>query len=119
MPTAARLASVSSSQLINWALPPSRQPISPASPRPPSTVGAIPTPNSPKPGVESRDKSMEDLEVQAYKRAIEGNDRLLMFLLKSHMPLTYNKRQQPVLPDPGNSQGISFTDIAERLRQCS
>ena len=69
--------------------------------------------------LESHDKSMEDLEVQAYKRAIQGNDRLLMFLLKSHMPLTYNKRQQPVLPDPGNSQGISFTDIAERLRQCS
>ena len=69
--------------------------------------------------LESRDKSMEDLEVAAYKRAIQGNDRLLMFLLKSHMPLTYNKRQQPVLPDSGNSQGISFTDIAERLRQCS
>ena len=65
---------------------------------------------------ESRDKSMEDLEVQAYKRAIEGNDRLLMFLLKSHMPLTYNKRQQPIAPD--NSKGFSFADIAERLRQC-
>ena len=65
---------------------------------------------------ESRDNTMEDLEVQAYKRAIEGNDRLLMFLLKSHMPLTYNKRQQPVTPD--KSQGFSFADIAERLRQC-
>ena len=65
---------------------------------------------------ESRDKSMEDLEVQAYKRAIEGNDRLLMFLLRSHMPLTYNKRQQPIAPD--KSQGFSIADIAERLRQC-
>ena len=66
--------------------------------------------------LESRDKTMEDLEVRAYKRAIEGNDRLLMFLLKSHMPLTYNKRQQPIIPD--KSQAISFADIAERLRQC-
>ena len=66
---------------------------------------------------ESRDKTMEDLEVRAYKRAIEGNDRLLMFLLKSHMPLTYNKRQQPIAPD--KSQGFSVADIAERLRQCS
>ena len=66
--------------------------------------------------LESRDKSMEDLEVRAYKRAIEGNDRLLMFLLKSHMPLTYNKRQQPILPD--KSQGVTVSDLAERLRQC-
>lgn len=67
---------------------------------------------------ESRDNTMEDLEIQAYKRAIEGNDRLLMFLLKSHMPLTYNKRQQPVTPDSGNSRVINFSELAERYRQC-
>ena len=66
---------------------------------------------------ESRDNSMEDLEIQAYKRAIEGNDRLLMFLLKSHMPLTYNKRQQPVTTD--QTRGVTITELAERLRQCS
>ena len=66
--------------------------------------------------LESRDKSMEDLEVAAYRRAIQGNDRLLMFLLKSHMPLTYNKRQQPITPD--KSKSFNFSDIAERFRQC-
>ena len=67
---------------------------------------------------ESRDNTMEDLEIQAYKRAIDGNDRLLMFLLKSHMPLTYNKRQQPVTPDSANSRVINFSELAERYRQC-
>ena len=36
--------------------------------------------------LQSRDKALEDLEILAFKRAIQGNDRLLMFLLKSHMP---------------------------------
>ena len=109
----------------SWHRPPigcfhhDRPPMSPESPGPPSTAGAIPTPNSPKPGSNLVTSPWRTSKSQAYKRAIQGNDRLLMFLLKSHMPLTYNKRQQPVLPDSGNSQGISFTDIAERLRQCS
>ena len=67
--------------------------------------------------LESRDTSLQDLEVAAFKRAIEGNDRLLVFLLKSHMPQTYNQRQQSAAPD--KSQDFAFTDIAERLRQCS
>ena len=36
--------------------------------------------------LQSRDKAIEDLEVAAFKRAIQGNDRLLMFLLKSYRP---------------------------------
>ena len=43
---------------------------------------------------EAREGLVEDLEMEAYKRAFKGNDRLLMFLLKSYKPTTYNERLQ-------------------------
>ena len=41
---------------------------------------------------ESRDTLIENLEIEAFQRAAKGNDRLLMFLLKSFKPETYNRR---------------------------
>ena len=64
---------------------------------------------------ESRDSLLEDLEMQAFQQAMHGDRTLLMFLLKSYKPATFNQR-----PHSGKEQqeGFSFADIAERLRPC-
>ena len=63
---------------------------------------------------ESRDSLVEDLEMQAFQQAMHGDRTLLMFLLKSYKPDTFNQ-----CPNSGKEQdkGFSFADIAERLRQ--
>ena len=50
---------------------------------------------------QAREGLVEDLEMEAYKRAFKGNDRLLMFLLRSYKPVTYN----PVTYNPRQQQG--------------
>ena len=42
----------------------------------------------------SHDKVAQTLEFEAYRRAIKGNDRLLVFLLKSYIPYTFNEKRQ-------------------------
>ena len=73
--------------------------------------------------LEAREGLVEDLEMEAYKRAFKGNDRLLMFLLRSYKPVTYNERRQK---DKNNqqqaeSEGAKDRDVAElveRVRGC-
>ena len=40
----------------------------------------------------SRDRLVEALEMQAFRRAANGSERMLTFLLKSHRPEVYNER---------------------------
>ncbi len=65
--------------------------------------------------LQSRDKALEDLEILAFKRAIQGNDRLLMFLLKSHMPDTYNQRSNQ--PKPAGSKALNIADLVDKVRE--
>lgn len=62
---------------------------------------------------ESRDSLVEDLEMQAFQQAFRGDRTLLMFLLKSYKPETFNQR-----PHSGKEQQrvINFTDLAEKYR---
>ncbi len=71
---------------------------------------------------EAREGMVEDLEMEAYKRAFKGNDRLLMFLLKSYKPVTYNQRQQQA--KNGQQQAESrgdkdkaLAELVERVRE--
>ncbi len=72
---------------------------------------------------EARDGLVEDLEMEAYKRAFGGNDRLLMFLLKSYKPVTYNQllrqarnRQRQAESEGGKDENLA--ELVERLREC-
>ena len=53
---------------------------------------------------DARQKFVEDLEAEAFKRAIQGNDRMLMFLLKYYKPDPASERQQP--------KGMTIADLA-------
>ena len=62
---------------------------------------------------QSPDKFVQDLELEALKRAIEGDRSLLVFLLKSHKPQTYNQRQhQPSTSTPNN-----LVELIEKVRE--
>ena len=72
---------------------------------------------------EAREGMVEDLEMEAYKRAFGGNDRLLMFLLKSYKPVTYNQRQQQVKnrqrqAESEGGKDENLAELVERLREC-
>ena len=64
---------------------------------------------------EAREGLVEDLEMEAYRRAFKGNDRLLVFLLKSYKPVTYNQRQQQTKnsQQQAESRGGKTKDLAE------
>ena len=63
---------------------------------------------------DSRDSLIEGLEMEAFQRAAKGNDRLLMFLLKSLKPDTYNERLSAKSHD---HRCVTVTDIAEKVRK--
>ena len=72
---------------------------------------------------EAREGMVEDLEMEAYKRAFKGNDRLLVFLLKSYKPVTYNQRQQQARngqrqAETGGDKDENLAELVERLREC-
>ena len=64
---------------------------------------------------EERLDLVEDIERKVFNRALEGNDRLSIFILKSHRPHTYNQRPQQ--PEPASSSKLlKIADIAEKVR---
>ena len=62
---------------------------------------------------DSRDSLIENLEMQAFHQAMHGDRTLLMFLLKSYKPETFNQRPHS---DKEQEKPFCFTDIAENLR---
>ena len=64
--------------------------------------------------VRAREKFVEDLEMEAYKRAIDGNDRLLIFLLKAYRPDTYGEKGKQ---ERSGSIGVTIAELAEKVRQ--
>ena len=64
---------------------------------------------------EGRNNLVNDLEIQAFKRALEGNDRLLMFILKSYKPGTFNQRQQQ--PKPSGPKAANLIELVEKVRE--
>ena len=62
---------------------------------------------------QSPDKFVQDLELEALKRAIEGDRSLLVFLLKSHKPQTYNQRQH----QPSTSTPKNLVQLIEKVRE--
>ena len=62
----------------------------------------------------ARDTLVQDLEMEAYQRAIGGSDRLLMFLLKSYKPGTYGDKK---LQEDIGSGIHSIADLAEMVHQ--
>ncbi len=62
----------------------------------------------------AQDKLVEGLEREAFQRAANGSERMLIFLLRSYKPGTYNQRQ-PEPPDP-HHKCFTITDIAEKVR---
>ena len=71
---------------------------------------------------EARDGLVEGLEWEAFRRAINGNDRLLMFLLKSFKPDTYRGRGSPGVSKEGKgskgnaSLAAQVLELAEKVR---
>ena len=71
---------------------------------------------------EARDGLVEGLEWEAFRRAINGNDRLLMFLLKSFKPDTYHGRGSPGVSTEGKASkgnasiAAQFVELAEKVR---
>ena len=63
---------------------------------------------------EARQKLVEDLEMEAYKRAIDGSDRMLIFLLKAYKPDTYNEKTQQ---GRSSAIGLTLAELAEKVRQ--
>ena len=71
---------------------------------------------------EAREGMVEGLEMEAYKRAFKGNDRLLMFLLKSYKPVTYNQRQQQAKnsqqqAESGVGKAKGLAELVDRVRE--
>ena len=64
---------------------------------------------------ESRDTLVDELEMDAYHRAREGDRHLLMFLLKSYRPETFNQRQHQRKPSTSRAAGI--LELAEKVRE--
>ena len=65
-----------------------------------------------------RDKVVRGLEFEALKRAIHGNDRLLVFLLKSYHPDLFNERRHSKLLDQEDGQN-HFAEFLFSLRSQS
>ena len=63
-----------------------------------------------------RDKVVRGLEFEAFKRAIHGNDRLLVFLLKSYHPDLFNERRHSKLLDREDGEN-HFTEFLFNLRR--
>ena len=63
---------------------------------------------------EARESLVEDLEMEAYNRAFKGNDRLLMFLLRSYKPVTYNPRQREGKPWGAKAAHL---ELANKVRE--
>ena len=63
-----------------------------------------------------RDKVVQGLEFEAFKRAIHGNDHLLVFLLKSYHPDLFNERRHSKLLDREDGQN-HFTEFLLNLRR--
>ncbi len=61
----------------------------------------------------SREDLVEDLELEAFQQAIGGDRRLLMFLLKSYKPETYNQRQHR----PVSSDSTPFAEFLAVVRE--
>ena len=64
---------------------------------------------------DAREGLVEDLEMEAYRRAFKGNDRLLMFLLKSYKPVTYGQGQKQWKAE---NKAEDMAELAERMREC-
>ena len=63
---------------------------------------------------QSQDTFVEDLELEALKRAMEGDRSLLIFLLKSHKPETYNQKQHD---QPLNRKPMNIADLVDKVRK--
>lgn len=67
---------------------------------------------------EARAGLVEDLEMEAYDRAFKGNDRLLMFLLKSYKPVTYGQGQQQGKSGRGKAKDAKdLVELVEKVRE--
>ena len=67
---------------------------------------------------EAREGLVEDLEMEAYKRAFKGNDRLLMFLLRSYKPVTYGQGQQQGKSGRGKAKDAKdLVELVEKVRE--
>ena len=71
---------------------------------------------------EAREGLVEDLEMEAYQRAFKGNDRLLMFLLRSYKPVTYGEGQQQGKNrrrqgKRGRGDAKDMAELVERVRE--
>ena len=65
---------------------------------------------------EGPDSLLNDAEMETFRRAItKGNDRLLMFILKSHLPGTYN--QKPQQPKSSGPKASNFIELVEKVRE--
>ena len=62
------------------------------------------------------DNVAQRLQFEAFKRAIHGNDRLLIFLLKSFFPDTFNERRRSKLLDRESNED-TFRALMGMLRQ--
>ena len=67
-------------------------------------------------GSQDHDKVAQALEFEAYKRAIRGNDRLLVFLLKSYIPYTFNEKRQAKSLDQQEREAF-YADFLESVAQ--
>jgi hypothetical protein len=69
---------------------------------------------------DARKDAVEALEYQAWKRAAEGSDRLLIFLLKAHCPEKYASLQRVEMSGregrPGQVGSAVVTMTAEKLK---
>ena len=64
---------------------------------------------------DSHDKLVEGLEMEAFQRAAKGSDRLLIFLLKSYKPETYN--ESFLSKSPSASQCLTLAELTDKVRQ--
>lgn len=62
----------------------------------------------------ARETFVQELEMRAYWRAIDGSDQLLMFLLRSYRPGTYTEKKQQ---EGIGSGALTIAELAEKVRQ--
>ena len=65
---------------------------------------------------EARDTLIEELEMEAYKRAIDGDDKLLILLLKAYKPKRYGDKPKAER-GKASSTIINIAELAEKVRQ--
>lgn len=64
---------------------------------------------------QSRNDLVNQVELHVFKRALAGNDRLLMFILKSYKPDIFHQRQHQ--PKPSKSRAVGLLELAEKVRE--